>query len=909
LKVKPERKDKAFFRGASKSDIAYMKDQFGSKGARLNELTGGFPLTKQQGELLDKALEENLKDRTNKWLKDRNNYQPLAKSLVDKIVTQEKNRLDPLAAAVTNDPCMTKVPKDANPKEIQDSGLDAARLAVTNALKTRDTRTEQDINNAKGLLPAVRESITKAETAAKTRLDKEAYEQEFAKIETDFDKAVQVFTQGLEKLNNLAVPADAFLTAYGEWNKEVKAKDWVKAKAAVPPLGKESVNLNKAAASVIADKPDFDKEEKKIVNLQAAKNIAQKPPLALVNAEVKVFKEKYATFNDAKNNGEFAKAKTAIAPLQLAITNLIQANQKIEDLKKKFNEEKAKIADYDAAKALADAKSPAVTDKIAAFTLANGNVDAQVKKEDWTEATKLIPALKDATEKLLVARNTWNSKLTAEDKKKFAAKMKALEPRTQVAEADGPTKFVNKQKDLVKAAVGKISSAVSAGDYATAELLHAQLLPLLDKMDTAIKDYNEHLKKFTAAKNGEIKKARETPLEPQKLRELRDKALKAMEDRIDKAAGAGNIKKADGLIPTWIEEAKAWEGAKAAFDNLNTGADPDHNALKALADKPGGGEVLDALIDGLPEGRPEKFLREAINLRYGVNVKQFENKNAKFWQDETGQRVVGPNVPDKDLKKMYQMFGKVPIGNIKGKVTELIQFDEDDGGAAAAGGKIWMYAGRPDKGNKQQFEGVLPPGEEVEEEFQPVNNDPIPYFDFAALHEVGHIVDEKEGVTDSSKGKKDAIAGWKTHASTDEVAKIAAKHFKYDEKYVIDTLKDPKSNPPTKIPDAPDKNKQAEWDKAREQVVEWCKSIREDMALWYNANLAKHTAIDGRVYQEAYVGQPFVSYELSARNKGISPYQFRSKKEWFAELYAAFFSGKLKKNHPYASWLKPLKKI
>ncbi|HWY85756.1 MAG TPA: hypothetical protein VNX28_03475, partial [Gemmataceae bacterium] len=78
LKIAPDRKDKAFIRGAGKSDIAYMKGQFGSKGARLNELTGGFPLTEAQGGVLDQALEENLKTRTSKWLKNRDNYEPLA---------------------------------------------------------------------------------------------------------------------------------------------------------------------------------------------------------------------------------------------------------------------------------------------------------------------------------------------------------------------------------------------------------------------------------------------------------------------------------------------------------------------------------------------------------------------------------------------------------------------------------------------------------------------------------------------------------------------------------------------------------------------------------------------------------------------------------------------------------------
>ena len=44
-----------------------------------------------------------------------------------------------------------------------------------------------------------------------------------------------------------------------------------------------------------------------------------------------------------------------------------------------------------------------------------------------------------------------------------------------------------------------------------------------------------------------------------------------------------------------------------------------------------------------------------------------------------------------------------------------------------------------------------------------------------------------------------------------------------------------------------------------------------------------------------------------SRKRGISAYQFRSPSEWFAELYAAYFSGKLKEVNPAVSWLKDLK--
>src|SRR5690242_7522766 len=75
----------------------------------------------------------------------------------------EKDRLAALAEAVRKEDVMTKAPRNANAKEIKNAGLAAARKAVTDALKTRDTRTEADINTARALLHQVQAAFNKAE--------------------------------------------------------------------------------------------------------------------------------------------------------------------------------------------------------------------------------------------------------------------------------------------------------------------------------------------------------------------------------------------------------------------------------------------------------------------------------------------------------------------------------------------------------------------------------------------------------------------------------------------------------------------------------------------------------------------------------------------------------------------------
>ena len=312
------------------------------------------------------------------------------------------------------------------------------------------------------------------------------------------------------------------------------------------------------------------------------------------------------------------------------------------------------------------------------------------------------------------------------------------------------------------------------------------------------------------------------------------------------------------------------------------------SAKKVMAK--GGGRLLDAMVRELPDNVPFSVLAAMAKQRFGLELQSDA-------VDDT-----------KSGKKIWEMLSKVPqdvVGNPSLKTVRR-KGPTENGGLYQSDGNLIVMNGRPGQSKQGFGKGIaneLP--KDVEDDCQPVDDKPLDYFDFATLHEVGHSVDDSAQFMNSRAGQE-KFGGWTQYGGKVEpIAAAVAKWAGYDstpeqKKYVLDLIIGNATNPPT-----PPTDKQDAWKAAKKKVDDWHKIATSQKVWWSQANSGKIT-IDGVIYHEAY-DNTWVSYLAKARQQAITGYQFRAPGEWFAELYASYRIGKLKKTHPAVKWLSAIK--
>jgi hypothetical protein len=393
-----------------------------------------------------------------------------------------------------------------------------------------------------------------------------------------------------------------------------------------------------------------------------------------------------------------------------------------------------------------------------------------------------------------------------------------------------------------------------------------------------------------------------------------DKRVAAVTDATEKTALekmlADARKAADTLA--FGDAAKALQKAevqldKAALQAAMTAnpADPQISRTAAKMVENGGADVVDQMIQAVPNGGDARLVNALAKGRYGVEFK-------------TGAPLPGGDEA-KSMKAVCAMFATIPQDVVKNRsITEVSHKDavgSVGGGHSFDDAKISM-SGRPGASaqkfgaaqtNPDPVTGAQVPQlpAAIDENCKPANTTPVDFLAFAAAHEVGHGVDDARGFM-AQHGKDPKYGGWISYTSDlKPLADIVGADGRFkafyktaeQQQYVLDTLMSKPSNPPaTTAGSAED-------------------TARKAFDVWYAKATAKNVyrrqgdcdaiKIGDRVYHEAYV-RNWVSYLAAARNKALTGYQFRAPAEWFAELYAGYRSGKLKPDHPAMEWLTKL---
>lgn len=329
---------------------------------------------------------------------------------------------------------------------------------------------------------------------------------------------------------------------------------------------------------------------------------------------------------------------------------------------------------------------------------------------------------------------------------------------------------------------------------------------------------------------------------------------------------------------------------------------PKVDDVKAILNGPGGQDELDAMIENLEPNARKAVLRVAFDARFGCELKNFSDAAQKAPIIDGAD--AGPNI-----QRFYEVMSELPDADVAQNDSFKIFSMIEDGGMGSAYSsdkkEIIMREGDALTSFARALGSPYELGE-VEADCQPVEDDPVTMFAWNTLHEVGHSVDDKLGYMDKN-GASASHGGWTNYGfNVQDIAKFIAQEYEYDADYLAKYMVGKKD---AVAPEAPLSGalscSQSDWEIRRVRACEHINFAGISHEPWSSDTLSKRLEINGVVYHETMASM-WVSYNIEARGRGITGYQFRAPGEWFSELYAAYHSNKLKPSHPAVQWLEKL---
>jgi len=369
--------------------------------------------------------------------------------------------------------------------------------------------------------------------------------------------------------------------------------------------------------------------------------------------------------------------------------------------------------------------------------------------------------------------------------------------------------------------------------------------------------------------------------------------IDAMRGKIEEADSAAADRDHDTAL-TALNDAIRIGASALVMADMQANVPPTPEAIKAIMNGPGGMDELDAMIDQLEPDAQYAVIKVAFEARFGCKLENWRG----------GALVADGGGTAPDIMAFYEVMSDLPMGHtLDNDSFRVFRTEETAGGGSrynGSGKTVIMdedsnvTSGPRVMGSEHEV-GTVEPG------CEPANEEPLTMFSWNTLHEVGHAVDDQQGFMNARQSGP-SYGGWQVHGrNAQPVAAAIAAAYDYDAAYIGQVL----AGATPALPDVPTGVDPQEWDSRRIRVEAHIAAARVGMKPWASMAAATRLAIGGRVYQESYANN-WTSYELAARSRGITAYQFRAPGEWFSELYAAYHSGKLKDTHPSAGWLAAL---
>ena len=328
-------------------------------------------------------------------------------------------------------------------------------------------------------------------------------------------------------------------------------------------------------------------------------------------------------------------------------------------------------------------------------------------------------------------------------------------------------------------------------------------------------------------------------------------------------------------------------------------------------------EHIDVLVAALPDGGKLSEWQEAMLHSVFLSLPDsdlarldslFEKRfdmELKAFEPSKGDTAIGVDWDAPQIRRLWTVLMHLPEADVENNesIDSMERYNQP---GESGGGWFWGYKDQIAMGfETSEINDTVT----WQEEGDAVQGDV--YFDHALRHEVGHAVDDRDGIMKSAMGN-DICGAWKVGLKAEEVAKIWLGASTGD----VGSLTGAESDAALKVlvecmenesyidfgPDIAalpfwgDKGKAGQQRATKDPVY---KQLEYALTSPWYGQFKKDPHVGGRVYQVSQGG--WVSYKIKAKDYRVSSYQWRAPGEWFADVYATYYDPK----SPRGSQLNP----